>query len=331
MGVPLRRDPELLARVQQIFSERGREMSPTNARQADLPEGATPIPQRIGTAPGLISPVGEKVVYSLPGVPDEMHEMVTRAVVPDLMARSGERSVIVSRTLRTWGLGESKLAEILTPRLDELDEVGDGAPTIAFLASGIEGIKVRITVKAPDLESAVAALDAEEDAARALLGAAVFGIDDETMEHAVGGILLARGLTLAVAESFTGGLISSRAVALPGASRWLRGAVVAYASEVKHKVLGVTEGPVISAEAAAEMAAGVRDLLGADVGLATTGVAGPDEQEGLAPGTAFAGIALPGEAPIGVPLHLAGSRDRIRQIGTISALDELRRRLIALG
>jgi nicotinamide-nucleotide amidase len=151
------------------------------------------------------------------------------------------------------------------------------------------------------------------------------------MEHAVGEILVAHELTLAVAESFTGGLITSRAVALPGASRWLRGGVVAYASEVKHALLDVPDGPVVTSEAAASMAEGVCRLLGAEVGLATTGVAGPDAQEGLAPGTAFVGMALPGSPPVGVALRLSGPRERIRQIGTISALDELRRRLVALG
>lgn len=331
MGVAVQRDPALLAGIEAIFAARGREMSPSNARQADLPEGATPIEQRRGTAPGLICPVGDKVVYALPGVPDELREMVERAVLPDLVARSGERAVIVSRTLRTWGLGESKLAEIVAPRLEALDSTGPGAATIAFLASGIEGIKVRLTVKAADAAHAGAILDREEAALRALLGPIVFGVDAETMEHAVGEILVARGLTLAVAESFTGGLIAARAVALAGASRWLRGAIVAYASEVKHSLLEVPEGPVVSLAAAAAMAEGVRRRLGADVGLATTGVAGPDEQEGIAPGTAFVGIALPGAAASAVALNLAGGRDRIRQIGTISALDELRKRLIAPG
>jgi nicotinamide-nucleotide amidase len=329
MGVPLRRDPALLAAVEAVFAARGRQMAPINAKQADLPVGASPIPQRIGTAPGLVCPVGAKVVYALPGVPDELREMVERAVLPDLLARSGERAVIVSRTLRTWGTSESGLAEIVAPRLEALDRAGPGAATIAFLASGIEGIKLRLTVKAETAAAAAAVLDAEEAEVRALVGDAVFGVDDETMEHAVGELLVDRRLSFAVAESFTGGLIASRVVALPGASRWFRGGVVAYASDVKHAVLGVPEGPVVTAAAAVAMAEGVRRLLGADVGLATTGVAGPDPQEGHAPGTGFAGIALPGAAGEAVALRLAGSRERIRQIGTISALDELRRRLRA--
>ncbi|MHB1598579.1 MAG: competence/damage-inducible protein A [Acidimicrobiales bacterium] len=329
MGVPIRRDPGLLAAVEAVFAARGRQMAAINAKQADLPVGAVPIEQRIGTAPGLVCPVGEKVVYALPGVPDELREMVERAVLPDLLSRTGEQAVIASRTLRTWGTSESGLAEIVAPRLDALDAAGPGAPTIAFLASGIEGIKLRLTVKAPSLAIATSALDAEEAEIRALVGEVVFGVDDETMEHAVGALLVARGRTLAVAESFTGGLIASRIVALPGASLWFRGAVVAYASEVKHAVLAVPEGPVVTPDAAAAMAEGVRRLLGADVGVATTGVAGPEAQEGLAPGTGFAGIALPGSPPDAVALRLSGSRERIRQIGTISTLDELRRRLLA--
>src|SRR6185295_9126047 len=123
--------------------------------------GATVIDQTRGTAPGLICPVGHKVIYAVPGVPYEMREMLERAVLPDLQARAGTTATILSRTLRTWGLAESTLADKLGPRLEELDGM-DGGPTIAFLASGIEGIKVRITVKDADAESAKALLNAEE-------------------------------------------------------------------------------------------------------------------------------------------------------------------------
>src|SRR3712207_1922330 len=140
-----------------MFNRRGREMADSNLRQADVPRGATVIEQRVGTAPGLICPVGEKVVYAVPGVPYEMEEMMERAIVPDLQERSGERSAILSRTLRTWGLAESTLAERVQPRIDELDRRGN--PTIAFLASGIEGIKIRITAKAGDPAGAQQLLD----------------------------------------------------------------------------------------------------------------------------------------------------------------------------
>lgn len=329
MGVALERRPDVLALVEKVFADRNRVMSPSNARQADVPVGARIIPQVIGTAPGLVCPVGEKVIYAVPGVPWEMQEMIEREVLPDLRSRGGISAVIVSRTLRTWGLGESLLAETIAERLDHLDGQGPGAPTIAFLASGIEGIKVRLTVKAEDRMSADRALDHEESLLRAILGDVVFGVDDETMEAAVGKLLLVAGLTLGVAESYTGGLIASRIVAVPGASAWFTGGIVSYQSAVKYSLLGVPEGPVVSADAAVAMAVGVQRALGCDVALSTTGVAGPDPQEGLPPGTVFVGIAIPGEEPFGQELQLFGGRGRVREMGTISSLDLLRHRLLS--
>jgi len=266
-------------------------------------------------------------MYALPGVPYEMHDMMERAVLPDLRQRSGETAVIRSRTLRTWGYSESGLAERVAGRVEALESGGLGVPTIAFLASGIEGIKVRLTVKAADEATAYEALAAEEAKLRALLGDAVFGADDETMEVAVGRLLRDRGLTLAIAESLTGGLLASRLVAVPGASEWFRGAVVAYDSSVKRSVLGIPEGPVVSIEVAAAMAEGARRVLGSDVGLATTGVAGPTEQEGRPVGTLVVGLALPGSDPEAMESRLPGDRERVRQLATISALNSLRRRL----
>src|SRR3546814_7689870 len=150
-------------------------MPGSNLRQADVPEGATVIEQRTGTAPGLICPVGDdgkQVVYAVPGVPYEMREMLERAVLPDLAERAGVRQTIVSRTIRTWGESESRLAELLAPRLDALDALGN--PTIAFLASGIEGLKVRITARA-DSEAAAGELPHAAGAEiRALLAEPVF-------------------------------------------------------------------------------------------------------------------------------------------------------------
>ena len=217
-------------------------------------------------------------------------------------------------------------------RIDALDAAGSA--TLAFLASGMEGIKVRITVRAPDEKEATALLDAEEHAVRdaitAQLGDIVFGVDDESMEVAVATQLIARGLTLGVAESLTGGLIASRLVNVPGASAWFRGGVVAYHEQVKFDVLDVPTGPVVSEAAAAAMAQGVRRVTGSDVGLGITGVAGPDDQEGVSPGTIFVGLALPDGSVETRELRLPGDRERVRQYGAISALDLLRRALIAL-
>ncbi len=334
MNVPLVRDPAIVERIAEMFSSRGRDMPESNGRQADVPVGATTIPQQLGTAPGLICPVGHKVVYALPGVPYELVEMFNRAVLPDLRARAeagGESAaMIMSRVVRTWGMSESGLGEVLAPRIAALD-ASPGRPTIAFLASGIEGIKVRITAKAPDADAATALLDAEEAEVRALVGEAVFGVDDTTMEAAVAAALARRSLSLGLAESLTGGLVASRLVSVPGSSEWFRGSIVSYASEVKYSVLGVPRGPVVTEAAARAMASGARRVLGADVGLALTGVAGPDDQEGVAPGTVIVGLELPGDEAESLVFHLPGDRERVRQYAAISALDLLRRRLHADG
>ena len=326
MTVALERDDAIAERISAMFKTRGREMAANNLRQADVPVGASVIDQTMGTAPGLICPVGHKVIYAVPGVPYEMTDMVTRAVLPDLLARAGEAATIRSRVLRTWGLSESALAEKLAGRFDALEP--SGAPlTIAFLASGIEGIKVRLTAKAATEADALAVLADEEAAVRVLLGDIVFGADAETMEAAVGSLLVARGATLGVAESLTGGLVGSRCAAVPGASNWYRGAIASYASDVKFSLLGVPEGPVVSEDAAIAMAVGAAKVLGADVGLAVTGVAGPDEQDGQPVGTVFYGVARDGRTEA-LRAQLPGDRDRVRQFAAISLMDLLRRRLL---
>jgi nicotinamide-nucleotide amidase len=330
MNVELERDEAIGERIRNMFESRGRQMPENNLRQADVPKGASIIEQVRGTAPGLICPIGHKVVYAVPGVPYEMTEMMERAIVPDLQARAGTTATILSRTLRTWGAAESKLAELLAPRLEALDSSESGGPTIAFLASGIEGIKVRITAKAPDAEAARGLLSAEEAQVRLILGDLVFGVDDDTMETSVGHLLRAADLSLAVAESLTGGLVGSRLTNVIGSSEWFRGGVISYASEVKFDLLDVPEGPVVSEAAAVAMAVGVRKLLGADVGLSFTGVAGPAEQDGQAPGTVFVGLSMPGELEDGVAtlIKLPGDRERVRQFSVISGLDLLRKRLL---
>jgi nicotinamide-nucleotide amidase len=332
MGVELVRDPAIVDLISQMFSSRGRYMADNNLLQADVPVGASIIPQTRGTAPGLICPIGEggddspQVVYAVPGVPYEMRDMLERAILPDLQRRAGVQAAIVSRTLRTWGDSESGLAERLADRITALDHAGN--PTLAFLASGIEGLKVRITAKAPTEAEAFEVIAAEEAIVRDLLGDLVFGVDDETMEHAIFSLLRASGRTLALAESVTGGLIGARLTDVPGVSAVFRGGVVSYASEVKFDLLGVPEGPVVSAETAEAMAAGARKVLGADIGLAVTGVAGPEEQDGERPGTVFVGLAV-GDDVSSRRLTLPGDRERVRQFTVITALDLLRHRLLA--
>jgi nicotinamide-nucleotide amidase len=330
MGVSLVRDPAMVERIRVMFQARNRDMAGSNARQADLPEGATFIPQERGTAPGLICPVGDggdKVIYAVPGVPFEMREMLDRAVLPDLRRRSPSTAVILSRMVRTWGVPESTLGEMVADRFEAL--AGRSNPTIAFLASGIEGIKIRVTAKAESEEEAVRMLDEEEAELRAVLGDVVFGVDDQGMERVVADLLVERGMTVGVAESLTGGLVGARLAETEGASQWFRGSVVAYDSKVKYDLLGVPEGPVVSAEAAEAMARGACKALEADAGISVTGVAGPATQEDQPVGTVFMAVAVEGRVESRL-VHFTGDRQHIRQFSTISLLDMLRRRLLSL-
>lgn len=325
MGVELEFNDEVGMVISEMFASRNRRMPEINMRQAMVPKGASIIEQRRGTAPGLVCPVGDKVIYAVPGVPYELYEMFERGILPDLLKRSGSASVISSRTLRTWGETESGLNERLFDVIDELEKAGN--PTLAFLASGWEGIKVRLTAKATTTSEVNSLLDEWDAKVRHAVGDIVFGIDSDTMESVVLHMMRERGLTLGIAESVTGGLVSGRLTNIAGSSDVLRGAVVSYASEVKFDVLGVTEGPVVSESAAIEMAVGAQRVLGSSIGLALTGVAGPADQEGMKPGTLCVGLVMPDGTTQSAMLQLPGNRDTMRQLSVISALDMLRRAL----
>jgi len=230
MGVELLPNAQVGEVIREMFESRGRRMAENNLRQALVPQGATIIAQTRGTAPGLICPLMiegvEKVIYAVPGVPHEMKDMVQRAVLPDLLARGGEdAAVILSRTLRTWGESESGLNERLDPLIARLDEVGN--PTLAFNASGWEGIKVRLTAKAATEAEALMLLGTWEAETRALVDDVIFGVDEETMESVVLQLLRERGWSLGLAESVTGGLVAGRITNVPGASDVFRGALSA--------------------------------------------------------------------------------------------------------
>lgn len=325
MGVELVHDPDLVARIEAMFG--GRTMPVNNLRQAQVPVGASTLSVMPGTAPGLCAPVGDKVIYAVPGVPWEMKAMIEGDVLPDLKRRAGITSVIHSRTLRTWGESESGLAERLHDEIERLDR--EGGVTLAFLASGIEGLKVRMTAKAETDEAVALLLDDEEARVRAILGDdLVFGLDDQTMEAAVLDLCAQRGYTLATAESLTGGLIGARITDVPGASAVYRGSVVSYAPDVKSSLLGVPEGPVVSEAAVVAMARGVCRVLGADVSVAVSGVAGPESAEGEPVGSVWMATAI-GDDVVATHVQWPFDRDRIRQFTTITVMNALRLRLLA--
>jgi len=311
MGVALVRDEAIVGKIRAMFEARGRDMSDNNKRQADIPVGAIPIAEMPGTAPGLLCPLGDKVIYAVPGVPYEMHEMMLGTILPDLRARSGEAAVIVSRVLRTWGQSESGLAEQLDERIRALDASGN--PTLAFLASGIEGIKVRITAKAGDTATAERLLAEEEKTIRALIGDIVFALDDATMEDATVARLAGLGLTLAAAESLTGGIVASRLTSTDPDMTVFRGAAIAPDGAGAAPGLGEARA-LVAAQAA-------RARFATDLAVAACG---PAAGEGLPRGTVFlavAGAATQRTATVALP----GDRRRARDYAVISLLDLLRK------
>ena len=332
MGVELKTDEALVTKIEAMWGSRGREMPANNRRQARIPEGAEAIPVQPGSAPGIVASFdfkGEpKLIYCVPGVPWEMMEMMNEFIIDDIVERAGLTAVIRSRTLRTWGTSESGLAEQLAEEIVRLDDVGsaDGGVTLAFLASGMEGLKVRLTAKGPDEESVAALLDDEEQRVRDIIGPIVFGVDDQTMESVVLDLCAEQGLTLGTAESLTGGLIAQRLTSTPGSSRAFRGGVITYATDVKSSVLGVPDGPSVSEEMVESMALGVCDRLGADVSVATTGVAGPDAWEGIPPGTVWIATCVDGVVETQL-LRYNADRTRIQNYTTITVLNALRKRL----
>jgi len=333
-GVALRRDPAIERWLEERFARFGvRRMAQMNLRQADVPEGARTIDNPRGSAPGLVIEIGGTPLYAVPGVPREMEGMLERVVLPDLAARAGEGRAIVSRTLRTAGVGESLLAERLTPLWESTGAAGEGV-TMAYLASPGE-VRVRLTAVGATREEALARIAPVEQAIRDELGAVLYGFDDETLEQAVARLLGERGQTLATAESLTGGLVGGRVTTVPGASDHYPGGVVAYATEAKATILGVDHklldehGPV-SEPVAAAMAEGVRLAFAADVGLATTGVAGPTEQGGHPIGSLCLAVA-DAVGTVTTTQRAPGDRTQVRAWATTLALDLLRRRLEGAG
>ncbi|MGH8937668.1 MAG: competence/damage-inducible protein A [Acidimicrobiia bacterium] len=317
-GRELRFSAEWAAELGRRWEVLDREMPESNLRQAEYPEGARLIPNPKGSAPGLDLAAGGRRLFALPGVPEEMVPMLEGHVLPELVAAMGEGGgVLVSRLLRTWGMSESQVGEVL----DDLYQ-GSVNPTVAFLASAGE-IKVRLTAKGAQPEEAAGLIDPVEEEVRRRLGGLVFGTDRETVEAVLLKSLEERGWTLAVAESATGGLIAARLTEVPGASQVFRGGVVAYATEVKAALLGVDEAwlgrhGLVSEATARRMAEGAAARLGAEAAVAVTGSAGPDPLEQPV-GTMVVAVLTP-EDLRATTLRFPGDRERVRAYATTAAL-----------
>jgi nicotinamide-nucleotide amidase len=312
---------EYADRLREWWSRRGREMPTSNLRQAYYPQGAEMLPNPRGTAPGLVLEHEGKLIFCVPGVPAEMEHLMFAEVLPRLVAASGDEQVIASRLIRTWGRPESEVAEIL-------DDVYTSSvnPSLAFLASNSE-IKIRVTAKASTQAEAWLLIEPMETEVRSRLGDNVFGSDDETIERVLLQLLSDRGYSVGTAESMTGGMVSARLTELPGSSAVVKGGLVAYDSELKQRLLGLTDvAEVVTAEAALAMARGAQKLLEVDVAVAVTGSAGPEPMEKPV-GTVIIGVATPGDARVR-ELRFSGDRERLRTYGTAAALHLTRLALI---
>ena len=321
--VPLDRVPAIEQNLRERFAAYGYDMPDAVLRQADVPRGATPLDNPVGTAPGLRLELGEQLLYALPGPPHELAAVMTSHVLDELATRSG--SVVVTRTLHCAGLGESAVAELVEGVLTVPEGVA-----LAYLAGGAV-VRVRLTTAAASVGQADEVLSPLVAAAAQALGDAVFGRDDDSLAAVVVRRLASAGATVAVAESLTAGLVGAAITEVPGSSGVFRGGVQVYATDVKAGLGGVPE-PVlaehgaVSDETARALASGVRDRLGATYGLALTGVAGPDEQEGKPVGTLHVAVAGPHRVTSRA-LRLPGDRARVRLLAVTAALDLLRREL----
>lgn len=272
-GTRLVTDPTAKENIQLVLEHLGREVTPNNYKQAELPEGAIPLYNKNGTAPGFILEQGERILIMLPGPPSEMKPMFDKQVKPYLIRKSAQQ--LVSRTLHLCGIGESAVEYRLKKRMDELTN-----PTLApYAKTGM--VDLRITAKASgqtEAERLIAPVEAE---IRQQFGDLVFGADEETLEGVLVEMLVRRGWTVATAESCTGGLLSGRIVDYPGASRVFRQGFITYSNEAKEELLGVSgqtlkQFGAVSAETAKEMAVGAAIRAGAQTALAITGIAGPE-------------------------------------------------------
>ena len=311
-----------LDRIKDFFQTIGREMTPNNEKQAWLPEGCTVFVNEWGTAPGCAFEAYGKHVLMLPGPPRECNPMWKECAMPYLYKLAG--GCIVSRNIRVFGLGESNMEAILHDMMAESKN-----PTIAPYAKTSECF-ARVTAKADTPEQCETLLEPVVEKICGLLGEDVYGVDVDSLEQVVGDGLRQRGLTLAVAESCTGGLLSKRITDIPGCSDYYLGGVCSYANSVKMNVLGVKKETLdtvgaVSPEVAEQMAAGVARALGADIGVGTTGIAGPGGGTDDKPvGLVYISVWYKGQH-FTRKMQSMNGRDRIRMQAASTALDLIRR------
>lgn len=315
-------DPASEQHIRARFARMAREMMPNNLKQAMFPRGSIILPNPNGTAPGCIVEEGEKAAILLPGPPKEMAPMFDASVMPYLEKRSGH--MLVSHVVRVFGMGESEAEYRLRTLIARQTN-----PTIAPYALSGE-MKLRVTARCKSAEEGERMMAPLIDEIKQTLGSVVYSIDDQELHEVCAALLKEHNATLAAAESCTGGMIASKLISVPGISAHFIEGAVTYSNDAKIRRLGVRPETIaahtaVSAETAREMAEGIRRTSGASLGVATTGIAGPDGGTPERP-VGLVYIALASESGTAMQeLHLTGSRERIRNAASLHALNLIRR------
>ncbi len=304
-------DGQALDSIEEYFKHAGRPMTEKNKKQALIIEGSEVLPNDHGMAPGMVYTTEKHTYMLFPGVPKEMEPMFVTYAHPYFINRLQLKEKIVSRVLRFFGIGESQLELEIEDLID-----GQSNPTIAPLAGNNE-VTLRITAKHQSAELATEMIDATEKSILSRVGKFFYGYDETSLMSELSKMLQEKQLTIAAAESLTGGMFQKELTAIPGAGSLLKGGVVCYTPEVKQNVLKVkketieTHG-VVSGQCAQELAENIAQMMDSDIGISFTGVAGPDELEGNPVGTVYVGISIKGHPTRVEKLNLAGNRTGIR-------------------
>ena len=325
-------DEDVFAAIKQRFGLRNRRMPESNRLQAMVPEGFEVLPNPAGTAPGLWRTLKdgdeERLIAVLPGVPHEMEALFRNEVQPRLRARKDLR-IIQHRTLRTAGIGESTLQETI----GDLSDLLSPSLRLAYLPAS-SGVRLRMSAYASSAEEVTQKLESLEARLRSRARAYIYGMNDETLEEVVGRMLAERGLTISIAESCTGGHVCHQITNVSGSSAYMAGGIIAYSNRVKTELLNVDpdtleqEGAVSQA-VAEQMARGVREMLGSDIGLSTTGIAGPTGGTPEKPvGTVWIAVADAAETYSHL-LHLVQERILNKELTTTALLNAVRLRLLS--
>jgi nicotinamide-nucleotide amidase len=322
------RHEESYRNIEQYFRNIGRELSDSNKKQADFPSDSIILKNNNGTAPGCIIEGNGKAIVLLPGPPKEMIPMFRESVIPYLKQFSD--GVIASRVLRIYGIGEGHMAEKISDIIDSCTN-----PTVAPYAKETD-VTLRITAKAKDEKEALKLIEPVVQRIRDRLGIDVYGEDETTMEEVVGEMLVNRKLTIATAESCTGGLLAGALINYAGISSVFMEGVITYSNEAKMKRLGVKRETLdkygaVSEETAREMVEGLVERTNTNVGISVTGIAGPGGGTLEKPvGLVYIGLSINGRTYV-KKCNLSGSREKIRQRTVNTALDWLRRELLSEG